>query len=337
MERENIDRMRGQAGPKGMKVDTVVGAGGYQYEGLEGYGRGIHEIKRTRRDAVSVEVAGEERVKGAVDGGELFVAKKGGTDEVWAMEYFALGIGGYLPQPEDKAQVYVLRKEHMIGCRNVKENVLVNVMKSRVSRVLIFDVGVKAGGCKDLDIIKLGSKLKVDAVVLYEDGGIIIKESQGEDEDRKVLEKIPIDVEEVELDVELERNLDEDFRNILKEDLKAAVVGVSFSAAKVMIEVEGGTVRFEVDNFVLMSWNDIRRILHPTAWPQDERQRGRMERKMRNVHSEERWPERNEVIRWARENAEEAWEGWDAKAGDGVEDWEEEGGGGGGGRGHDEL
>ena len=146
-QRENIDKMRSQAGQRGMKAEAVVGVdGGYTYEGLVGLQMGFNERKRTRRDAVSVELAGEERAKAQVDGGELFVTEKGGGTEIWAIEYFTVGVGGYLPQDEDNVEVFVLRREDMIGCKNVKESVLKEVMKDRKGRALIFDVGVKKGG-----------------------------------------------------------------------------------------------------------------------------------------------------------------------------------------------
>eukprot|EP00520_Triparma_pacifica_P017898 CAMPEP_0118656502 /NCGR_PEP_ID=MMETSP0785-20121206/13522_1 /TAXON_ID=91992 /ORGANISM="Bolidomonas pacifica, Strain CCMP 1866" /LENGTH=600 /DNA_ID=CAMNT_0006549363 /DNA_START=1 /DNA_END=1800 /DNA_ORIENTATION=- len=287
-ERETIDKMRSQAGQRGKKAEAIVGAGGYTYVGLEDYKVGgiEHEVrKRTRRDAVSVELAAEERVKGGVESGELFVKEKDGVEEVWAMEYFTVGVGGYLPQVEDEAVVFVLRKEDMIGCKNVKEKVMNKVVKERVGRVMMFDVGVD---CTYRDAMRLGSKLKVDAVVLY---GNRVEGMEGED----VLNMVPVDIEDVEVDIEMERNLDEDFRNMLREDFKASVVVVSYGAAKALVSCEGGAVRFEADNLVLVSWNDIRRILSPSSWPHDSRQRGRMERKMRNVHSAERWPERNKV------------------------------------------
>ena len=325
-ERATVDSMRSQAGSRGIKSGVVIGPdGAYNYDMLAKVDSGgVNERKRTKRDAVSVEVAGEERVKAQVDGGELFVKEKGGDTEVWAIEYFTIGVGGYLPQDEDNVQVFVLRKEDMIGCKNVRESVLNDVMKSRIGRALIFDVGVKEGGCKDHDFVRIASKLKVDAVVLYGDRGPKAEED--------VLDVVPMDAEEVELDIELERNLDQDFRDLLREDLKASVLVMSFSGAKALISMEGGGVRFSSDKMVVVSWNDIRRVLSPAAWPQDERQRGRLERKMRSVHGEERWPERNQVIRWARENAEKVWRE-KARGGEGGPRGGGGGGGGGGGRG----
>ena len=153
-------------------------------------------------------------------------------------------------------------------------------------------------------IAALESRLNVDVVILYND-------EEEEDELKGTGGAILGDPEDVELELELERQTEFSFRSLLSYELKAAVAVVSKKSARTLQEAKGGTVSFHHDNFVPLGWADIRRLLDPASWSQDRRQRRRMAAKMAKVHEESRWPDRHSVLKWAISRAEEAWSEWE--------------------------
>ena len=159
---------------------------------------------------------------------------------------------------------------------------------------VIFSDDIK---CEHTDAMEVAHKLRADVVLLY-GGGADKEDSRTYDVD------VPPDGAAVLMEI---KRLDS---RALKE-FKVAVVCVSSSGGRAAAAEEGkATVSFGSDPFVRVGWADIRRLTDPASWPKDERQRGRLYKKMKKVHNEERWPERARVVRESFEEAERVWREW---------------------------
>ncbi|GMH51715.1 hypothetical protein TL16_g01069 [Triparma laevis f. inornata] len=225
----------------------------------------------TKRDNIDVQEAAEERHRNKIDSGELTLSADGA--DLWSLEYETVNIGGYLPPSSESLEVSVIKMEYLLTCDTPNEALIHKFTKrKRHPRALVFDEN-------------------------HMDG-------------------VPMSAERALMKLDVQMHMDSELAEVLKQ-LKGALVTVSSRGAKTLASetsdhgLASHFVRFDVDNFVKMSWNDIRRLEEVEAWPHDARQRKRMLKKLLKTNNFERWPERTEAIQFYFEEAERVWTQWD--------------------------
>ncbi|GMH68019.1 hypothetical protein TrST_g4205 [Triparma strigata] len=257
----------------------------------------------TKRDNIEVQEAVEERHKNKVDSGELTLSGDG--EDLWSLEYETVNIGGYLPPSSERLDVEVIHMEYLLNCGTSNEALIHKFTKRRRhERAILFDKKVT---CDVSSMLKVAHLLKVDVLMLYED-----EKGAGEEH----YDGIPLSAEQALMTLDVQMHMDPELAETLKQ-FKGSVVTISHRGAVALADETSShgivkhSVRFDVDNFVKMSWNDIRRLEEVEAWPHDARQRKRMMKKLLKTHNEQRWPERAEAIRVCWEEADKIWGDWD--------------------------
>ena len=301
-QRLNVEKNRASVNSKGERskhFDSEVEKDNV----IEGAKASKHQTKRERLD---MEEVIKERLRMKVDSGELTLASGGVA--LWSLEYEALNVGGYLPL-SDPIRLLVLSPDSLESCHAPTTDTIHAASRDRSQNNKMAPLAIifaPSLDCSLIDVIEVAHKMQADVALLY--GGM----QEREDGRRAYWSDVPPSGTAVLM--ELERSA----TSVLKK-FKGAVISVSVKggeAAAKEADREGGggvSVSFESDQFVFMSWSDIRRLTDPASWPRDSRQRQRLYKKMGKVHEEGRWPERAKVIRESFEQAERIWDEW-AKA-----------------------